>query len=81
MVDVEEVEGGCDDRADPPGAQADVAQGVEGGLEQGVAAFPDRTFSVVGLVVILLLSGEFAALGFLESHGDGAGLSRVTQIA
>jgi hypothetical protein len=39
---VEQDEGGGGDRADPPRAQADPAQCLEGGLEQGVAAFGRR---------------------------------------
>jgi hypothetical protein len=36
---VQEDEGGGGDRADAPGTEADPAQRLEGGLEQGVAAF------------------------------------------
>ena len=39
MLAVEEHEGGSGDGADAPGAEADPAQHLEGGLEQRVAAF------------------------------------------
>jgi hypothetical protein len=39
VLAVEQHEGGGGDRADPPGAEADPAQRLEGGLEQRVAAF------------------------------------------
>ena len=46
MVDVQEYESGGDDLSDLPGAEADVAQGLEGGLEQRVSAFTDGCSSI-----------------------------------
>jgi hypothetical protein len=45
-----------------------------------VLAFTDCAFAVVGLVVDLLVLGEFAALGFLDRDGDGVGLALVAQV-
>jgi hypothetical protein len=47
---MEENESGGGDRAAAPGAEADPAQRLEGGLEQGVAAFGRRTDGRVQLV-------------------------------
>jgi hypothetical protein len=59
-----------------------VAEGLEGHLQQGVAAFADGADTVVGLVVGPLRVGQFAALGFLErdeqhgllARGQGGGV-------
>jgi hypothetical protein len=49
MVEVQEYEGGSDDLADAPGIQAHVAQRLERHLQQGVAAFADGAYAVMGL--------------------------------
>jgi hypothetical protein len=54
VVDVQDHEGRGGDPADGPGAQADVAKGFEGGLEQRVASFTDCADRVVGSVELLL---------------------------
>jgi hypothetical protein len=54
MFDVRDYEGGGGDPADGPGAEADVAEGLERGLEQGVPALDDSTDRVVGSVELLL---------------------------
>ena len=81
VVDVEQDKRCGDDLSDLPRAQADVAECLEGHLEQGVAAFADGSHAVVGLVELLLDRGEPAGLGVLERHGDGAGFAFVAQVA
>jgi hypothetical protein len=80
MLDVQDDQRCGDDVTDAPGAQADVAQGFESGLEQAVAAFPDRAQPVVGAVELLLDVGELPVLRGLERHGDGVGFTFVTQV-
>jgi hypothetical protein len=41
VFEVEQDQGGFGNRADPPRAQADASQGLEGGLDLGVCAFGD----------------------------------------
>src|SRR3954452_13219153 len=60
---MEQDEGGGDDRADPPGAEADPAQRLERGLQQGVAAFGLGTDGDVQRVEGALIGGERAARG------------------
>src|SRR2546421_200777 len=67
---MQEDECGSDNLADLPGAEADVAQRFERGLQQRVTTFTDGPDAVVGLVVRLLDVGELPALGFLERDGD-----------
>lgn len=55
-------------------------RGLERHLQQAVAAFTDGARAVVRLVELLLLSGQAAAFGFLECHGDGVGLAFIVQI-
>ena len=81
VVEVQEHQGCGDDCSDAPGVEADVAEGSEGHLEQGVGAFADGADAVVGLVELLLLGGEVGFLGFLERDGDGVGLALVAQVA
>jgi hypothetical protein len=84
---MEEDERGGGDGADAPGAEADPAQGLEGGLEQGVAAFGrsagGRVQQVDGALVVaesatgrlLDRGGQRGAFAFVAEVGqDGVGL-------
>src|SRR4051812_28165140 len=81
LVDVQDRDSGGDDVADAPRVQADVAQGPEGHLEEGVAALADGSDAVVGLVERLLDVGELTVAALLERHGDGVGLALVAEVA
>jgi len=76
-VEVEDDEGRGDDVTEAPGVQADVAQGLEHGVGQAIAAFTDRAEPVVGAVERLFQVGELAVGGFLERDDDGAGFGFV----
>jgi hypothetical protein len=61
---VQQHQGGGGDRADSPGTEANSAQGLEGGLEQGVAAFGERAGGGVQDVdrALIIAEGRSAVL-------------------
>jgi hypothetical protein len=67
VLDVLDDQGCCGDPADCPRADADVVQGFEGGLEQGIPAFADRPDGVVGSVELLLDERAGGPAGFLNA--------------
>src|SRR3712207_223463 len=67
---VQQDEGGDSDGADAPGAEADPAQRLEGGLEQGVAAF-GRAHGWPGTQVYgSLIIGQRRVGGLLDRDGQ-----------
>src|SRR5437763_13724697 len=81
MLLVEQDEGGGSDRADPPGAQADPTQRLEGGLEQRVAAFGQRSGGRMQSVDRALVLGQGPVGGSLDRGGDGGPFALVAQVA
>jgi hypothetical protein len=65
VLDLEQDEGCGGDYRDAAGVEADPAQGLEGGLEQGVGAFADAVDAADDLVVRLLGLGQLASGGLL----------------
>ena len=70
MLVVEEDEGGGGDGADAPGAEADPAQRLDGGLEQRVAAFSQRPGGRVQQVDAALIVGQRLAGDLLDRSGE-----------
>src|SRR4051794_29247528 len=75
---MEKHEGGGGDGADAPGAEADAAQRLEGGLEQGIAAFGRSPGGRVQQVDGALIVGQWRVGALLDrrgsSHSRPAGL-------
>ena len=80
MFVVEQDEGGGGDRADAPGAEADPAQRLEGGLEQGVAAFGRSSGGRVQQVDAALIRGQPPLGGALDRAGQRAAFAFVAQV-
>src|SRR5918998_2974567 len=72
--------GGGGDRADAPGAEADPAQGLEGGLEQRVAAFGRGPGGRVQQVDGALVGGQPAAGAVLDRRGQCRSLAFVPEV-
>ncbi len=77
---VEQDEGGGGDGADAPGAEADPAQRLEAGLEQGVAAFGGGPDHGVQQVDAALVRGQPALGGVLDRGGQRVAFAFVTQV-
>src|SRR3712207_4449092 len=77
---MKEDEGGGGDGADAPGAEADPAQRLEGGLEQGVAAFGRSSGGRVQQVDAALVRGQPPLGGALDRGGQRLPLAFVAQV-
>jgi hypothetical protein len=77
---VEQHEGGGGDGADAPGAEADPAQRLEGGLEQRVAALGRGAGGRVQQVDGALVGGQSVAGGGLERRGQRRPLALIAQV-
>src|SRR5215211_215713 len=77
---VQQDKGSGGDRADAPGAEADPAQRLEGGLEQGVAAFGRRANRGVQQVDRALVGGQRRVGGLLDRRGQRRPLALVAQV-
>ncbi len=77
---VQQDEGGGGDGADAPGAEADPAQCLEGGLEQGVAAFGRGAGGRVQQVHGALVGGQPLAGAVLDRRGQRRPLPLVAQV-
>src|SRR3954471_16652186 len=77
---VEQNEGGGGDRADAPGAEADPAQRLECGLEQGVAAFGRGPGGRVQQVDGALIVGQRRVGASLDRRGQRRPLTFVAQV-
>src|SRR3954466_14014918 len=78
---MEQDEGGGGDRSDPPGAEADPAQGLEGGLEQCVTALGQRPGGRMQRVDRALVVGQRPVGGSLDRDGQGGLFALVAQVA
>src|SRR3954465_8763173 len=77
---MEEDKGGGGDRTDAPGTEADPAQRLEGGLEQGVAAFGRGAGGRVQQVDGALVFGQRRGGGLLDRRGQCATSSLVARV-
>ncbi len=80
MLVVEQDEGGGGNGADAPGAEADPAQCLEGGLEQRVAAFGRGAGGRVQQVDGALIVGQPALGGVLDRDGQRVAFALVAQV-
>jgi hypothetical protein len=67
VIDVEKDEGCCGDLADAPGAEADVAQGFEGGLSREFPRSPTARFPLWALLRVFCSSVSVPPWGFLTA--------------
>src|SRR3954453_6570023 len=81
MLRVEQNEGRGGDRADPPGAQADPTQRLEGGLEQRVAALGQRSGGRMQRVDRALVGGQRPVGGSLDRNRQGRLFALIAQVA
>jgi hypothetical protein len=77
---VEQDQGGSDDVADVLGSQADLAQGLETGLQVGVGLLGQGADRADDLVELALIGGELAALGLLVRQAEGVRGALVTGV-
>jgi hypothetical protein len=63
------------------GVEADPAEGLLCGLEQGVRSFADSVDAADDLVEDLLVLGEFTALGLLDWDPESFGCSLLAQVS
>ena len=73
MFDVEKHECGGDDVADHARVEADVSEGLERHLQDGVCLFGAGSGVCLQPVELLVLVGECGALGFLDRQVKVAG--------
>jgi hypothetical protein len=78
---VQQDKGSGGDRADAPGAEADPAQCLEGGLEQRVAAFGRSAGGRVQQVDGVLVGGQRRVGGLLDRRGQRRPLAFIAQSA
>src|SRR3954467_9151194 len=80
MLVVEQNERDGGDRAEPPRAQADPTQRLEGGLEQRVAALGQRPGGRVQRIDRALIGGQGPVGGALDRDGQGGLFTLVAQV-
>jgi hypothetical protein len=81
MFVVEQDQGGGGDRADAPGAEADPAQRLEGGLKQRVAALGQRAGGRMQQVDGALVGGQSVAGAVLDRRGQRRALALIARSA